>query len=435
MKEKLWARMLLGAALGMGVVCQSPAVSAHGNIWMDENQGVADKNFIAVKDYKKIILFPIRYLQEPDGRVDQLQEYNDMLFQRVNKRIRRTNFPRFEDPADPKKADKKKEKLYILRDDPGYEKLLQHFPTEKDRAKAVYDLTGAQGYLLPHIRWENERIDTSPATWKRVHYETYYNIVNGPQGNKYKLNYQSWYGSHQIPSHSRTLQMLDMDFVIYDAYTGKKAMTLIDYYRCYDVDQRHAFDQIAKNFTGDWNRLKKDHDNPVPANAPTVGFENLAIPANAARDEFAIKTIYYAYKDEAGDTLKGARAIYTADPVQYYVRGQITAYDRGQTWNPPYVTTSLDNYKTQKFKWTDDKGNEHEGKYEYYRTRVDDNFGYYSFWYRAAAHLELVDAHTGQVVLSRDASAEDPDRYANALRSIFHSFYKDVDRAIGVKAD
>lgn len=33
---------------------------------------------------------------------------------------------------------------------------------------------------------------------------------------------------------------------------------------------------------------------------------------------------------------------------------------------------------------------------------------------------------------SRYLEAEDPDRYANALREIFKRFYKDVDKAIGV---
>lgn len=416
--------LALGCLLSLGMPLAG--AEAAGNIWMDESAEVQ------AKDFKKVVLFPLRYLQAPDGKVDEFQGYNAALAKRIHKRIKRTNFMNFEDPGDVKAADKKREKREILRTDPAYNELLRHFDSEAARAKAVYDTTGAEGYLLPHIRYEQERVDHSPATWTTVKMETYYNIENGPSGDKSKCNYQSWYASHMIPAHDSTLQMLDMDFRLYDAATGKEAMTLIDYYRNYEVDQWHAFEQIAKNFTGDWNRLKKDHDQNVPAGAPTMGFRNLELPYAASQDEFAIKTIYYAYKDEAGDDLKRVKVDYAPNGGRYYVTGAITDYARGETWHPPYADTSVTDYNTEKFKWRDDKGNEHEGKRVYYKTTVHDYYGYYSFWYRTAADLSLIDSRTGNVVLSRHLEAEDPDRYANALRKMFKSFYKDVDKAIGV---
>lgn len=225
--RNLAAGFLLAAALPLATPVTSEAA---GNIWMDENAEVQAKSF------KKVVLFPIRYLGEPDGRVDQFQGYNAALAKRINKRIKRTNFMKFEDPGDAKAADKKREKREILRDNPAYRELLRHFDSEADRAKAVYDTTGAEGYLLPHIRYEQERVDHSPATWTTVKMESYYDIENGPQGDKSKCNYHSWYADHLIPAHDSTLQMLDMDFRLYDAATGKEAMTLIDYYRNYGVD-------------------------------------------------------------------------------------------------------------------------------------------------------------------------------------------------------
>lgn len=329
-KRGIWRGLALGCLLAAALPLVQPAASeAAGNIWMDENAEVQAKSF------KKVVLFPIRYLDAPDGRVDQFQGYNAALAKRIQKRIKRTNFMNFEDPGDTKAADKKREKREILRDNPAYHELLRHFGSEAERAKAVYDTTGAEGYLLPHIRYEQERVDHSPATWTRVKMERYYDIENGPQGDKSKCNYQSWYADHLIPAHDSTLQMLDMDFRLYDAATGKEAMTLIDYYRNYGVDQWHAFDQIAKNFTGDWNRLKKDSDRKVPAGAPTLGFRNLELPWNASQDEFAIKTIYYAYKDEAGDDLRRVKVDYAPNGGRYYVTGAITDYARGETWCPP----------------------------------------------------------------------------------------------------
>lgn len=426
-KRGIWRGLALGCLLAAALPLVQPAASeAAGNIWMDENAEVQAKSF------KKVVLFPIRYLDAPDGRVDQFQGYNAALAKRIQKRIKRTNFMNFEDPGDTKAADKKREKREILRDNPAYHELLRHFGSETERAKAVYDTTGAEGYLLPHIRYEQERVDHSPATWTRVKMERYYDIENGPYGDKSKCNYQSWYADHLIPAHDSTLQMLDMDFRLYDAATGKEAMTLIDYYRNYGVDQWHAFDQIAKNFTGDWNRLKKDSDRKVPAGAPTLGFRNLELPWNASQDEFAIKTIYYAYKDEAGDDLRRVKVDYAPNGGRYYVTGAITDYARGETWCPPTASAVTVRDRTEEFKWYDDKGNEHKGRRIYYKTEISDSYGYYRFWYRAAANLSLVDARTGDVVLSRYLEAEDPDRYANALREIFKRFYKDVDKAIGV---
>lgn len=252
---------------------------------------------------------------------------------------------------------------------------MRHFASETERAKAVYDTTGAEGYLLPHIRYEQERVDHSPATWTTVKMERYYDIENGPQGDKSKCNYQSWYANHLIPEHDSTLQMLDMDFRLYDAATGKEAMTFIDYYRNYGVDQWHAFDQIAKNFTGDWNRLKKDGDRKVPAGAPTLGFRNLELPWNASQDEFAIKTIYYAYKDEAGDDLRRVKVDYAPNGGRYYVTGAITDYARVETWCPPSASTSAVKDREEEFKWYDDKGTEHKGKRVYYKTQVSDSYG------------------------------------------------------------
>lgn len=409
------------------MMAPAPALAA-GNIWMDEHAEVQ------AKDFKRIILFPIRYGEEPEGRVDVLQADNDMLAKRVQKRIKKTTFLRVEDPGDAKKADKSQEKRQIMRDNPAYENLLQHYATEQDRARAVYDATGAEGYLLPHIRKAEVRIDHSPATPVRVRMETYYDEIDGPRGARHRVGYHSWWQNHVIPAHDRALQMLDMDFTLYDAYTGKKAMTLVDYYRCYGVTHEHAFDQVAKNFTGDWNRLKDDRSQKVAEYAPTLGFGSLTLPDDTAQDEFSLRTIYYVYKDEAGDTLRNVRVVdEPGTQARYYVRGIVTDYARGETWIPPSVETSLEQYRTTHFTWRDDKGQEHEGKRVFYRTSIADSFGYYRFWYRVRANLQLVDGMTGAVLLEKSYDEMDADRYANALRSMFNDFYRRVDRTVDVR--
>ena len=50
---------------------------AIGNIWMDEH---AD---IQAKQYKKVVLFPLRYLNAEDGKVDEFQGYNNYLHKQI----------------------------------------------------------------------------------------------------------------------------------------------------------------------------------------------------------------------------------------------------------------------------------------------------------------------------------------------------------------
>ena len=61
-----------------------------------------------------------------------------------------------------------------------------------------------------------------------------------------------------------------------------------------------------------------------------------------------MRTIYYAYKDEAGDTLRKVRVVDEPEAkARYYVRGTVTDYARGETWVPPSVETSLERYRTE----------------------------------------------------------------------------------------
>ena len=390
-----------------------PVAGAEGNIWMDESAEVQ------VNKYQRVILFPIENATQAESAV-----YNNILHKRANKRIKKTNFLGFSKVFT-------EEQKHILRE-PKYQALDRHFNSENERFQAVKEITAADGYLVPRLRWEKERIDHSPATWVNVKMESYYDEKDGPNGNRYKLGYNSWWQSHMIPAKDLPLRMIDMDFVLYDGYTGKKAMTMIDYYRCYDKSKEHAFNVITKNFTGDWNRLKRDKPQTVPAHAPTLGFRNLSLPASAANDEFAIKTIYYAYKDEAGDRLKRVKVNYDAkEKSRYYVTGQVTCYQRGETWVPPKASTSLYCDHTEKFTWRDKDGNEHEGRRNYYKTSISDSYGYNTFWYRVGMNLRLVDAQTGRTVLTKSATAEDPERYGNALRAILRDFYTEVDSTIG----
>ena len=421
MHKRSWKRRL-GAVLSAAILFFTvPAglVAAEGNIWMDENLE------IPASRYKKVVVFPIRYPGEMMGDYEHDPAYNTMLLKRLNKRGKGVNWFGFSPMLE--------EKSHILRDNPKYEALLKPFVKEKDRADAVFDATAADGYLLPCVRWDHVRVDHSPATWTMVRMESYVDIKNGEHGNQYKLHHRTWYENHRIPAHDSELRMLDVDFSLIDSRTGRKSLTLVDYYRNYECDKEHAFNQIFKNFAGDWSRQRNDKKQSVRAGAPTLGFRNLNLLEEAGNNEFSVKTIYYAYKDAAEDKLKGVQVVPDADTARYYVTGTIESYQRGETWHPPTASsyTSLDH--TDTYDWYDSDGKKHTAEKKYYRSEISDSYGYYSFWYHVAANLRLVDAITGQTVFENHYDATDPDRFGNALRSVFNGFYRDVDDQIGEK--
>ena len=165
--KKIIPGLVLAMAFSMKVV------GAEGNIWMDENAEVQANQF------KKIILFPIENASAEDSMI-----YNNILHKRANKRIKKTNFLGFSKVFT-------EEQKHILRE-PKYQALDRHFNSEEERFQAVKELTAADGYLVPHLRWEKERIDHSPATWVNVRMESYYDEKNGPHGDRYRLSHRSW---------------------------------------------------------------------------------------------------------------------------------------------------------------------------------------------------------------------------------------------------
>ena len=283
-------RLFHGMTLAMLLLTAPLSASAHGNIWMDES--VPQEECLTA--YQRIVLYPVRDRKSHELLPSAYPEWNDELADRLPKRIKHTEFLWFQGPKE-----QKDEKGEIAAGTPTYQKLLQPFPSEDARAQAVYETTGADGYLQPRLRFQKERTDVSPATWTNVTVESYYNVENGPHGNEWRRDWRSWKVSHCIPEMRRTLQMIDCDFTLYDARTHKKAMTLFDSYRCYDVDAVHAYEIITKNFAGDWSRLKDKKRKNVAADAPTLCLEALTLPEKAARDPYVIDTVSYAFRDEA----------------------------------------------------------------------------------------------------------------------------------------
>ena len=412
-------QLFQGLALSMILAAAPLAASAHGNIWEDESAPVTS--------YQRIVLYPVRDMKSEGLLPSAYPEWNDELVRRLGKRIKHTEFLWFQGQSDTK-TDKKGE---IAAGTPTYQTLLQTFPSEDARTQAVYAATGADGYLLPRLRFQKERTDVSPATWTNVTVESYYNVDNGPRGSEWRRNWRIWPMMHFIPEMRRTLRMIDCDFTLYDARTHKKAMTLFDSYRCYGADSAHAYEVITKNFAGDWSRLNGKKRKSVPDGAPTLHLEDLVLPKKAAQDSYAADTIAYAFRDEADSSMKHVKIDARPDGGRYVAGGTIHTYEQGERWNPPSVSTTMKINHIETFTWRDDKGGAHTGTRTYYVTDIQDIPGGYDFFYHVNATLYLKDRQTGAVIFSKTYDREDSERYANALHAMFGDFYREADKRIG----
>lgn len=149
---KRWKRAFRTGIVALGVAFAAAplAASAHGNIWMDESVPQAER----ATAYQHIVVYPFRDMSADELLPGAYPDWDDELAQRLGKRIKHTEFVRATAPYD---------------------------------AAAVSDADpNVDGYLVPRLRFQRERVDVSPATWTNVTVESYVNIDNGPYGSEYR---------------------------------------------------------------------------------------------------------------------------------------------------------------------------------------------------------------------------------------------------------
>ncbi|WP_294157715.1 hypothetical protein [uncultured Selenomonas sp.] len=419
--SSLCRSLALGATLASASVLTFPAVTAaySGELWMDENVPANER----VTTFKKIILFPMT--GDSAYSVSYYHGgFDGALAAAMQKKVKNTNFFYFDDGGEAKL-----EKQQIFRDNPAYAALHQPFANEDARATAVYDATGAEGYLVPHIRLHKFQDDTAPERRLGVPMESYYVETEYDVEVSGKLGYRSWTQDHIIPAHPGRAEQLEIEATLYDAYTHKPAMTYLGDYRGGATTE--SFATVAQIFAIDWGKLKSAEQKRVPASAPTLGFREVTMPDDFAGDTFRQNAVWYAMKDEAARTLKHVRIDTAPDGGRYYVQGTLADAHIVETHHPSTCTTYRILERTEPFTRKDFKGVEHKMQRKYYTTGIRDEYGYTSFDCHVEATFELVEAATGRTLLRRmymDTAGSCND----AIRKMLQHFYQDVDDAIGI---
>ena len=319
-----------------------------------------------------------------------------------------------------------KEKDEILIDK--YSVLLNPYPSEKARAEAVFEQTGADMYLFPRFRSNHVQKDISPRTEFNVELRSWTEETGGPDGYR-KYNERKWTEHHVIPEKAVFLHIMELEFDGYDT-DANKVLTFHDSRREYNVDERHQFKNISKYIRKDFEDIKSGkRDDKGKTGTATVGFKDIKLPPDVGGNEFSIKGAYFGMKIEAVDRLKNFKVITDAnsnEPLNYYVTGNVSTWRMISTWNPPKVTVYASVIDSEEKEWYDSQGKKHKMKIKKYQDKITDHYAYWSFVWQVRATFQLINARTGEVIVTH-SNVNNNDKVMDAYRQILKEFYKKVN--------
>ena len=390
---------------------------AYGIFWYDMSSDLPM--------WKKVVIFPLANSNDKEVYLISRDENsllyweNKHLMERFEKKIKNLHTVRL--------APGIKEKDEILVDK--FSVLLNPYPDEKTRAAAVFEQTGADMYLFPRFREKRIQTDISPRTEFNVKLRSWTEEEDGPHGNR-TYDQKTWTEHHVIPEKEVYLHIMQLEFEGFDT-EANKVLLFTDARREYGVDEKHQFKNITKYIRKDFSELKSEKKKgKEKAGTINIGFQNINLPANISGDEYTLKGVYFGMKFEATEKLKGVNVITDAEndkDLDYYVKGTIDCWEMHSKWNLPTVTTYAKLISSTEQKWTDSKGKEHKMKTKKYRDEIVDHYAYWSFTWNVRATFHLVNAKTGQVVVS-ESGTDFNDKPMDAYRKILRNFYGQVNK-------
>ncbi len=399
------------------------SAQAYGIFWYDMS--------LDIPMWKKVVIFPLAYSNDKNNWLISYDENsllyweNKHLMERFEKKIKNMHTVRL--------APGIKEKDEILVDK--FSVLLNPYPTEKARAEAVFEQTGADMYLFPRFKEKRIQTDISPRTEFNVQLSSWTEITGSPNSDG-TYDKRTWTEHHVIPEKEIHLHIMQLEFEGYDTENANKVLLFTDTRREYGVDDKHQFRSITKYIRKDFGELKSGKNKGKDkAGTINIGFKNLTLPPNVGSDEYSLKGAYFGMKFEAMDKLKGVSVITDATSdkdLNYYITGNVTEWKLIPTWHPPKVTTTSELIESKETKWKDSKGKEHTMHTKKYKDKIVDHYAYWSFSWNVRATFYLVDAKTGQVVVSESGNTFD-DKPMDAYRKIMRTFCEQVNKYFKAK--
>ena len=425
-------RKIIGLAICAMTV---PVVSfAHGEIWYDVSAHVPQ--------YKKLVIYPItspenHYLISDDEDTD-IYKANDHLDKRFVRKLKFKTIPL---------GRTVKENKEIRTDETKYQSLYQDFPSEAERGKVVFEVTGADGYLKPYVHEMRTEPHHSPEIWVNVQMRSYTKVSGSPRGD-YTTNERTWTEQHRIPYKELMLYHMSMGNYLYDR-NGKQVLIYFNEEHTYGEKYGglaslfgggkslnagnyglEMFKHLVKEFREDVGDVKNNfkENKDKQRMGPRMGFGNLNLPSNIAGNENLSRCVNFYLKDAAFRKTK-VPVNYGDEndkPVKYEVVGNLYKYTLQREWIPPHVDTSDSYVSSREEKWRDKNGNEHTTTYTDYKTSISDVYGKWVYTATVSGDFALVDTNTGRTVVSYSGTETD-DKRGDAYRHLVDKFYDEVN--------
>lgn len=403
-------KKFLTAAVIFSVIFSAAKVFAHEIFWYDRST-----NF---DRFGKIVLFPLTNVWDaPDdyllgGEGSRNFTLNSYVDDRLTKKLKKVNFIRL--------ANEIREKGDILTNNLGV--LLQPFDDEKARAAAVEELTMADMYVVPRFRENRVQEDISPRREWDVELKSWTEEEDGPNGNR-TYDERTYTVHHVIPETKVYLHRMQIEFTGYDK-DANKILASVHHDRRYNVTELTQFHTQVDEFQKAFTEARK---NKKPANKPIrVGFTPVEV-AGEFGDEYMSNAMEFALEEESFKRIKNARveAGTHSQQADYYLRSSVTHCELVPVWHDPSYSVYNNLVRSEKKKWRDREGNEHEMKIRYYDQKINSHYAHWSFYWIVGANFWLVTPEN-EVMLSETYRKSD-DKPVDAFRHAAEDFCKKVN--------
>lgn len=414
-------------ATGLVTLMAQGTALAYDIMWFDRNAGI--------DTFRKVMVYPMaegsRYNFFPDSN-GKFGKYNYELHKRLTRHAKGITYYELFDGID------EKEKMGSAVSKADRDKLLMKFPSEKDRAAAIFDASGADGYIVPYFRQRNTITDYSPAAYVTIRVKSYTEVRDAPNRNydgttSYTKDERYWDETVYVPEAYLTRYVTALEFTMFNE-EGNKVFTCLNRRHSYSRDFDDEYKDMKDDFADDLKDIKKNKEvmKHHEKNKSTLKLKigNLSLPSNVGNDEYKLKSCWYLFKTHAL-RMKNMKVVEGSDAstAQYYVDGSISRYDFTPQWVAPYATSSDRIAWSKEQKWRDKNNKEHTMVTTHYEPQVTPHHGYYSFDSAASvgADLTMYDARTGKAVLSKSYYETD-DKEVDCLTHIMKDFFNKADK-------
>lgn len=205
---------------------------AYGNLWYDKTS--------ALSKATKIVIFPISGIKGYDMADSYLQD-------KLQDKVKGVYFSLIVPPN--------QKSTQLIAENKDYKYLTGNFADEKARGAAVEEHLAADAYIICKVRENRVQHDVSPATWTQVTIEAWTEETGGPDGYK-KWDESSYVEDHLVPEKDIYLNILDLDFYMYDT-NGNKIMLFNTRQQSYPDNEIDLFRDIIKEYANEVKKANK----------------------------------------------------------------------------------------------------------------------------------------------------------------------------------